>query len=314
MKAITTLVIQTVPRLPGIEFLVDGRSYVTGPEGRVIVAETVGSHYVEVKGPVRPSPGVRIRFHGWPDPALPSDLLVHLPRQDYLQAGFVVSRPITLRFVGPAGEAVPDNAVRQVVLTSNTGGRYTFSPLHPPSLLVANYLATAGVSLVALPIRYRVNSVVIEAGDAVYAGKQSFFVSASTPWTIHLLLFPLRIVVRDALFGFGFGSAVKVSFPNGRERLFALGPGQTVTIPKLPRSDYKLVAKGWGFGLDSPVTLSRPQTAKVLILSYYDITAMCAVALLFLVGLPLVGRQWLARRARAADPKEMSRPLHRRGT
>ena len=52
--------------------------------------------------------------------------------------------------------------------------------------------------------------------------------------------------------------------------------GHVCYLAGLPRATYQLVAKGPGFGLDSPATLSKPQVARLLLLSWIDIRAVLA--------------------------------------
>jgi hypothetical protein len=111
------------------------------------------------------------------------------------------------------------------------------------------------------------------------------------------LLFPLRIEVRDALFGFPIGSAVQLTLPDHSRRLVPLGADHGVTLTGLPRANYQIVAKGFGFGLSAPTALSKPQVAKVLLLSWADLAVVLAFAVLFVVGLPLIGGR-VVRRSR----------------
>jgi len=207
----------------------------------------------------------------------------------------------------------------------STGLQFAFPPQHPPSVLAANYIGSAArTGIFAVPVRYSIKSVFFESGgNAVFGGKQNFYVSSVTPtstvllfnvWKIHLLLYPLHIVVQDAFFRFGLGSGVKVIFPNGHGRLFALGTGHGVTLSSLPRSIYDVVGEGGGIGLTATVALTRPETARVLMLSYYDLAVTLAVALLFLAGLPLLGRRLLGRGAKASAARRDSEPPRRRRT
>src|SRR5258708_40284379 len=102
--------------------------------------------------------------------------------------------------------------------------------------------------------------------------------------------------VRDALFGFAVGTAVRIRTPGGTTRLVELRAGHSVTLTDMPRATYELVAEGPGFGLSSPATLTKPLVARLLLLSWTDITAVAAFAVLFLVGLPLVGGRIVRRK------------------
>jgi hypothetical protein len=186
---------------------------------------------------------------------------------------------------------VPLSDVTRVTIDSSLGESFTFAPSHPPRILPADRIVRNQAGLAPLIIRYSVREVVIDGSNVVYGGKQSFFVRASSVWTVVVLLFPLRIEVRDALFGFGIGRAVRLRFPDGSSRIVKLGTGHAVTMTELPRATYQLAARGAGFGLTSPTTLSKPQVAKLLLLSWVDILAVAVFVVLFAVGLPVLGRR-----------------------
>ncbi len=207
------------------------------------------------------------------------------------QAGMVVSHPIAVRFTGPHGVPVPLSDVTRVTVDSSLGESFTFAPGHPPPALPADRIVRNQSGLAPLIIRYSLREVVIDGSNVVYGGKQNFFVHASGVWTVDVLLFPLRIEVRDALFGFGIGRAVRLRFPDGSTRIVKLGTGHAVTMTELPRATYQLAARGAGFGLTSPTTLSKPQVAKLLLLSWVDILAVAVFVVLFAVGLPVLGRR-----------------------
>ena len=174
-------------------------------------------------------------------------------------------------------------------MASSLGQRFTFEPGQPPRRLAANRVVRDQFGLHALPIRYSVRNVIFSGANVVYGGSQSFFVGRHRVWTVRLLLFPMHIEVHDALFGFGVGSAIRIRLGGGSSRIIKLGPGHSVTLNGMPRATYELVAKGPGFGLSSPATLTKPLSARLLLLSWIDIAAVAAFALLFLIGLPVVG-------------------------
>jgi hypothetical protein len=210
------------------------------------------------------------------------------PGANVEQAG-LWSHPVTVQFADSQGQSVPLGNVTRLTIDSSLGERFTFSPAHPPQALAANRIVRVPAGLVPLPIRYSVRDVIIDGANVVYGGSQNFYVHKSRTWKVEILLFPLQVKVQDALFGFSIGSAVRLTLPNGSSRLVRLGPGHSVTLAGLPRATYQLVAEGPGFGLASPSTLSKPQVARILLLSWVDIIAVLAFVVLFLVGLPILG-------------------------
>ena len=285
-----TLLISTIPKIAGVQVILDGRAYQTDSQGFVAIPTTSGGHHIHIIRPRSHPAGTTFRFSRWLDGIALSDRdIVLSPGTNVQQAGFAVSHPIAVQFADSQGQPVALSDVTRLTIDSSLGERFTFSPTRPPQALAANRIVRDPAGLVLLPIRYSVRDVIIDGANVVYGGSQNFFVHKSRTWKVEILLFPLQVKVQDALFGFSIGSAVRLTLPNGSSRMVALGPGHSVTLAGLPRATYQLVAEGPGFGLSSPSTLSKPQVARILLLSWLDIFAVLAFAALFLVGLPILG-------------------------
>ena len=285
-----TLLIHTVPRIKGVRVILDGRAYQTDAHGFVAIPTTSGGHRIHIIRPRMHPAGTTVRFSRWLDGIALSDRSINIsPGTNVEQAGFEVSHPIAVQFADSKGQPVALGNVTRLTIDSSLGERFTFSPAHPPQSLAANRIVRDPNGLVPLPIRYSVRDVIIDGANVVYGGSQNFYVHKSRTWRVEILLFPLQVKVQDALFGFPIGSAVRLTLPDGSTKLVRLGPGHSVTLAGLPRATYQLVAEGPGFGLASPSTLSKPQVARILLLSWVDIVAVLAFAVLFLVGLPILG-------------------------
>jgi hypothetical protein len=284
-----TLLLQTVPAVRGVRLNLDGRIFQTSRHGFVAITTVSGTHHISI-APPPPAPSRTIRFSRWLDGlALASRDITLSPGTNREQAGMVVYHPIAVRFTGPHHRPVPASDITQVTVASSLGESYTFPPGRPPRALPVNRIVRNQSGLAPLIIRYSVRDVIIDGSNVVYGGSQNFHVQPSGTWTVAVLLFPLRVEVKDALFGFGIGSAARLKLPNGSTKIIKLGPGHTATMADLPRATYQLAARGPGIGLTSPTTLSKPQIAKLLLLSWIDILAVTAFAILFAIGLPLLG-------------------------
>jgi hypothetical protein len=284
-----SLELRTIPAVRGVRLNLDGRAFQTDRHGFVAITTVSGTHHISIAPPPA-QPGRTVSFSRWLDGlALTQRDITLSPGVNREQAGMVVSHPITVRFTGPNGRRVPLSDVTRVTIDSSLGERFTFAPSHPPHALAMNRIVRNQSGLAPLIIRYSVRNVIIDGSNVVYGGSQNFHVQPSGAWTVALLLFPLRVEVKDALFGFGIGSVVRLKLPNGSSRIIKLGPGHAATVGELPRATYQLAARGLGIGLTSPTTLSKPQAAKLLLLSWIDILAVAAFAVLFAVGLPLLG-------------------------
>jgi hypothetical protein len=297
-----SLQLHTIPAVGGVRLNLDGRAFQTDRHGFVAITTTSGTHHISIAPPPA-QPGRTVSFSRWLDGiALTQRDITLSPGVNREQAGMVVSHPIAVRFTGPNGRPVPLSDVTRVTVDSSLGERFTFAPGHPPHALAVNRIVRNQSGLAPLIIRYSVRSVIIDDSNVVYGGSQNFHVQPSGAWTVAVLLFPLRVEVRDALFGFGIGSAVRLKLPGGSSRIIELGPGHATTLAELPRATYQLAARGPGFGLTSPATLSKPQVAKLLLLSWIDILAVVAFAVLFAVGLPLLGGRIIRHPGRPKRP------------
>jgi len=285
-----TLIVQTVPVIKNVRVILDGSAYATNAHGLVAIPTVSGAHRIQILPPLRHPAGITVRFSRWLDGFALANRSISISRGTYVeQAGFQVSVPIAVRFTNEAGRPVPASHITRVTLANDLGQRFTFSPARPPRSFAENRLIHEKSELEPVPIHYSVRNVVIDGANVVYGGTQKFLVQRQRTWTIKLLLFPLRIEVRDALFGFAVGSAVRVTLPDGSSRIVGLGPGHAVTINGLPRATYLLAAKGAGFGLAAPSTLSKPQVAKLLLFSWIDVLAGAGFLVLVVVGLPVLG-------------------------
>ncbi len=202
-----------------------------------------------------------------------------------------------------------------MTLVNSLGQQFVLRSGSPSIVLPLNGVIHPRTGYVSVPLRYSVRSVLVRGGEVVHRSSQSFAASAPEPWVIKGLIFPLRIQVRDALFGFAVGRSVVLAPRFGTKRTLELGSGHDVRVEGLARGTYDVTAHGPGLGLTSVTTLSRPQEAKVLLFSWVDVGVVGAFALVFLVGLPLVGGRlarrpgsrmvrWRERRVREAAPAD----------
>src|SRR5215831_10289422 len=299
-----TFVLRTVPVIRGVRVVLDGTMHTTDAHGRVSIGTSPGPHHVHILPPRASSAGPGVRFARWVDGiAFANRTIILSPRTNVIEAGFTVSHPVAVRFTDEHGLPVPMHEVSRLTVANSVGQRFTFSPADPPQALPANRVVRNQAGLVPLPIRYSVRDVIIDNANVVYGGSQNFFVTSSHRiWTIKVLLFPLRIEVRNALFRFPIESAVELTLPSHARRLVTLGPSHSVLLTGLPRASYQLVAKRFGFGMTAPTTLSKPQVAKILLFSWIDVAAVLGFVVLFVVGLPLIGGRIVRRHGRFRLP------------
>jgi hypothetical protein len=156
-------------------------------------------------------------------------------------------------------------------------------------------------------LRYTVESVRIKGANVVNAGQQRFRPSETPRFPVQVLLYAARFKTRDAFFGFPLGSAVRLTFPDGRVERHELAKNGELVLRSLPRSDYEVTVDAPGFSFSRPVSLSRNQVVELEILSYLDIGLSMFVFAAFMVGLPLIRRPELRARLAEMVPEPFAR-------
>jgi hypothetical protein len=86
--------------------------------------------------------------------------------------------------------------------------------------------------------------------------------------------------------------------PNGVVRNLKLVDGE-VMLAAMPRGTYRVTLQGGAYSISQPLVLSRSQVAVVPLVTYLDVLVVGGGLLVLAIGLVLVGRPYLARRAGA---------------
>lgn len=292
--------VQTVPPVKGQRFLHRGREVRADNLGRVRVNVTsdIRSELKVVDTPV--SPGVQARL----DRFYPGRNVVAI-------AYYHRVRP---NFVDLQGNTVDPAEVDSTVVKGIHGKEYTFAKGEPRWLQVSRVVARRNNRLRSKSLRYTVEKVRIKGANVVNAGQQRFRPSETPRFPVQVLLYAARFKTRDAFFGFPLGSAVRLTFPNGRVERHELGENGELVLRSLPRSDYEVTVDAPGFSFSRPVSLSRNQVVELEILSYLDIGLSMFVFAAFMIGLPLIRRPELRARLVELIPQSIgSRRVVRQG-
>jgi hypothetical protein len=287
------LIVRTMPPVPHARVLLDGHEARTGPDGTLrLVPARWGELRRRIQVPTLWHQGTRARFSRWIgriDQAVP-------PTRDLqVVAAFDVDYPVQFRFVGPDGKPVPYDRIDHVELRGATGVEVQASGerLRKPLLLWGSRVITLHAGPKQKDIYYRLQSVRMRGANVVNQAQQRYIPSADRSVQVNLLFFDAQVVVRDALFGFPVGKAVRVRYPDGSRERYRLGPERTVTLRKLPRAPYDLTVEGLGLPISSPVAITRQQVIPLKFVSWLDVAVGLLVALTFLIGLPVAGRRML---------------------
>lgn len=261
--------IQTVPKVPGMRFSLNGRRFEADGEGRARPPLVAGGSLRALDTAL--APGVRASLDRW-----------YLGRRI---AAIHLYYEVQPSFVDLSGHRVDPAAVTAVRLEGSDGRRHVFRGR--PQWLQGNRVVPESQGRKSTALWYAALKVIVAGSNVVQGAQQRFFPSRSRKMELRLLLFSARFTVRDALLGFPIGSAVRVEFPNGREQRHALGKRAELILRALPRGDYRVGVEGLGISSPRPVELSRDQAVELRVISWLDIgvvlmgLASVALALLF---------------------------------
>ena len=292
--------VRTAPAVPGLTLTFQGRTYVTDSAGRVLIPRPRGMSVIDVRGLT----GVRSR-------QLDADTIVRFARWFPAGAESIAAldtlRRVGWHFVDAAGASVPLARVERLVVRSTTGEVHVWrTDLGRPRWLLSQRVSLIHGSPVLKPITYAVQRITVLGSDVVNNGQQKFVPEDKRAVRFHLAFFTLTVRGEDALFGSAVGTRASLQLPDGSVRNLKLVHGEAV-IASLPRGSYRVKLSGGLYGITQPLLLSRSQVAVVPVVTYLDVLAVGGGLLLLAIGLVLVGRPYLARRA-AARIGRRSRP------
>ncbi|MDP9259249.1 MAG: hypothetical protein M3Q31_22235 [Actinomycetota bacterium] len=284
--------VRTVPAVSGITLTFQGHSYVTDSAGRVQIPRDRGTAIKHMQAQI----SVATR-------QLDADTIVRFYR--WFQAGtdsiaaLDTIRRARWRFVDASGAKVPIARVERLVLRSTTGEvKVWYTRLGRPRWLLSRRVSLIRRRPVIKDVVYAVQRITVLGSDVVNDGQQRFLPEEQRVVPIRLAFFTLTVRGEDALFGSAVGTRARLELPDGSVRNLTLVHGQAV-IPSLPRGSYRVMLSGGLYGITQPLLLSRSQVAVVPVVTYLDALAVGGGLLLLAIGLVLVGRPYLAKRAAA---------------
>ncbi|MGH3995109.1 MAG: glycosyltransferase family 39 protein, partial [Pseudonocardiaceae bacterium] len=81
----------------------------------------------------------------------------------------------------------------------------------------------------------------------------------------------MTVEARDALLGFPIGSAVRLEYPDGRVKRYAIGRSGELTVGALPRGDYRVSVEALGISASRPVALWGDRRVGLTVMSWLDV-------------------------------------------
>jgi hypothetical protein len=206
-----------------------------------------------------------------------------------LTSAFAVYRRVRFRFVEPGGKPVDPKRITSVTLRSGTGTTRRVTGRDPVWLLAERTVPLEG-GLSRKSVEWSVQSVMVDGSNVVNRGQQRFVPEKQRKVSISVLFFQATFSVRDTLFGFPLGSAIRLRFPDGHVRRYSLANGASLQLRGLARGQYEVRVDAPGFSFTQPVSLSRDQRVALRVTSYLDVALLGGAIGAIVLGLLLVRR------------------------
>jgi hypothetical protein len=280
--------ISTVPALLGVQFKLDGEVFTSNNDGiAVIGVNQTGKHRLEILPYATET--TRAEFDRWSDEVFVATRDVTVPTTDKLQVGLRVSYQVHIVYSDPTGQIVDSQRITSATVRGSAGGVASIAGTEPVWLR-ANSITRREQGLKSSPILHALQNVIVDGQNVVNQGDQRFFPNPGDTWNVSLLLFSIRISIKDALLHRPLGAGVEIVHPDGRAQTLPLQEGDELTLHSLVRGDYHLRGIGPGYSSITPLALSRDQDIEMLVISYFDMAALLSLGLVAMLSLLLFGR------------------------
>jgi hypothetical protein len=329
-----TLTVQAVPALQGLDFSFDGSRYTTSQDGTVqIPVATTGPHRLVALPWHHADRGVRVAFARWGDDSFTQARTVTISSSQTLQVGYGVSYLRGLSYYDCVGaedaaartgcthnrtRPVDSAEVNSVTLANMIGEKFVLGH-GERKWLEGVRVARRLHGLEETLITYSVMGAMVSGTNVVNQAQQRYYLAQpddpkKAPYGTHLRyapkvfhvrlsLYDARFTTHDLLLRKPIGSALELTYPDGRTRDVPLHNGR-VRLLSLPRGLYEVKVKtGAGIQMQVPVSLSKDQDMQLKVISYADVLGSFIVFGLVAMGLVTARRPAL----RAAMRRQLAR-------
>lgn len=284
------LEINTVPRVSGMTFELDGRRFASRGDGVARIefdSRTVLRDRL-VAIPTETRPGINAVLGRWYGN-------LDRPGQTHVTAALGLHYAVKLSFTDLRGKPIDPERVTSVTVRSSNGVVHRIAG---DKLLEPQWLQ--GVRTVSTPtgptdkeILLSVERVIVDGANVVNRAQQRFYPRRQREAEIALLFYSARFSARDALLTFPVGSGVRLRHPDGHWTYHSFGSSAELVVDGLARGEYWVEVDGPGISFLRPVTLTRNQEVELEVLSYLDIALMFGVLGATALGLLYIGRPHL---------------------
>lgn len=287
-----SIVVKTLPRLPGVPVVHEGKRFLTDATGRARVFYKTYAKKGNVSGDIlndltvpetEITPGTRVEMNR-----------VNASRRVITLNVYYL---IGLEYRDLQGDPIPYDQVRETSVKSRTGERVIFKG-DEQRWLHGSRVVAFGPRLVNKIIDYQVEEALVDGTSVVRRGQQRFVpkqVGGGNRTSVELLFYSVRFSAHDALFKFGTGAGINLEYPDGEIHRIPFGDQSQVTVAALPRGDYNVTVNAAGKSFKRPVSVSRNQVVELEVLSWLDLAFGGGVLLLIALALLVARRPRLRR-------------------
>lgn len=302
----STLVINTDPKTPGVQVLIDGERFQADDDGRIVFNTNTDQHIIELPNPLyfgelynetsenlsSSLSSLLVTFGRW-EPFMPMNFTINLNpgTRTNLELGVIRSSEVSFEFVDANSNPLNLSNIERLLLISNIGNvkesTFPFKEFLEDNYLTKkriiqnenNVMVVSSVQLFSEPQKYRVNEVLMNGLNVVDKSTNlEFYPENTSNLVLKTRVYPLKIQLSDRIFGFPINAGVSLEVTdelklNSSEKRsvplnFKIENGELV-IPQLPKATYIIkVEKGIGFGGSAAIVLSKPQEVHLSVITY----------------------------------------------
>jgi hypothetical protein len=296
--------IVTVPALPAVRFVFDGQTYRTDRNGvvRLSIAEGSRVHSIAITDAKIHESARDLAFVRWWRPGNhEQDFLkqmtgIRVHKNLRIRAAFRATYLVKYSFVDQARTQVSPGRVTRVEFSGDNGHTVSGNGGGTTRLVGIRPIVTAD-TILAKPVRYRVQRVDVDGSNVVQVNQQAFVPSQSPSVVVPLLLRTAHFSSHDLLFGGPVGRSVRLTYPDGRRGTVPLDTDGKATVENLARGGYSVSVDAAGYSFNRPLVLSRNQYVDLPVLTYLDVVVITG-AVLVVVGI-LYAVRLVTRRVRS---------------
>jgi hypothetical protein len=306
--------IQTVPPLSGLRFNLGSETALSGADGlAALPVPTFGSYQltVDLNADTSATATIKASFVRWLDNVYSANRTIDVTGPATYTIGLRVAYRASIKYVDLENDPVDPSLVSQAQFSTGTGTDDVVlnSQIDAGSVWwTASSTVRSGTTLQPSAVTYRVISIKIHGAEVVNRGQQAWTPTQGGVWTVQVLLYPMTVQTRDAVFGMPVSGQLKLTYPDGVSITQPVDSTGRASFTDLPRGQYELSLHPAAVSPPTPVALSKPQDATLRVITYLDVAFGAGILILAILVLFMIGRGSILLRRRRRQPVAESQP------